>query len=208
MSHTLQPHGLPGSSVHGILQVRRLEWVAISFSKRSYQPRDWAQASYIVGEFLTTEPLGKPLLHVKSSVQILGVQVDTTENTKNKKQEQLLLIIVLVAQSFPALWSYDYSLPVSSVHGILQARILEWIAIPFSRWSSWSRNQIQVSCVAGRFFTIWATVLIYWLFANWKFPIQRSWHYFSFISTTEGMKYKLWWCYGLTSVLTQVMCWS
>ena len=48
----------------------------------------------------------------------------------------------------------DYcSPPDSSVHGILQTRILEWVAIPFSRGSSRPRNQTQVSCVAGRFFT-------------------------------------------------------
>ena len=44
----------------------------------------------------------------------------------------------------------------SSAHGILQARILEWVAIPFSRGSSWPRDGTQVSCIAGRFFTIWA----------------------------------------------------
>ena len=47
----------------------------------------------------------------------------------------------------------DYSPPGSSVHGILQARILEWVAISFSRVSSQPRNRIQVSCTAGRFFT-------------------------------------------------------
>ena len=47
--------------------------------------------------------------------------------------------------------------PGSSVHGILQARILEWIAIPFSRGSSWLRDLTWVSRVASRFFTIWAT---------------------------------------------------
>ena len=51
----------------------------------------------------------------------------------------------------------DYSLPDFSVYGILQARILEWEAISFSRVSSRPRNQTQVSCFAGRFFTIWAT---------------------------------------------------
>ena len=51
----------------------------------------------------------------------------------------------------------DCSPSDSSVHGILQARILEWVAIPFSRGSSWSRDQSQVSRIAGRFFTIWAT---------------------------------------------------
>ena len=44
-----------------------------------------------------------------------------------------------------------------SVHGILQARILEWVAIPFSRGSSWPRDWTRVSCIAGRFFTSWAT---------------------------------------------------
>ena len=53
--------------------------------------------------------------------------------------------------------SMDCSLPGSSVHGILQARILERVAIPFSRGSSWPRDWPQVSCIAGGFFTIWAT---------------------------------------------------
>ena len=51
----------------------------------------------------------------------------------------------------------DCSPPGSSVHGILQARILEWVAISFSRGSSRPRNQTQVSSIAGRFFTNWAT---------------------------------------------------
>ena len=51
----------------------------------------------------------------------------------------------------------DCGLPGSSVHGILQAKILEWAAISFSRGSSWPRNQTQVSCIADRFFTNWAT---------------------------------------------------
>ena len=51
----------------------------------------------------------------------------------------------------------DYNLPGSSVHGILQARILEWVAITFSRGSSQPRHRTQVSHIAGRFFTIWAT---------------------------------------------------
>ena len=52
----------------------------------------------------------------------------------------------------------DCSPTGSSVHGILQARILEWVAaIPFSRGSSQSRNQTQVSHIAGRFLTNWVT---------------------------------------------------
>ena len=40
-----------------------------------------------------------------------------------------------------------------TVHGILQARILEWVAFPFSRGSSQPMDRIQVSCIAGEFFT-------------------------------------------------------
>ena len=53
----------------------------------------------------------------------------------------------------------DSSLPGSSVHGILQARILEGIAISFSRVSPQPRNRTRVSWIVGRFFTNWATRL-------------------------------------------------
>ena len=49
------------------------------------------------------------------------------------------------------------SLPGFSVHGIFQGRILEWVAVPFSRGSSWHRDRTQVSHVVGRRFTLWAT---------------------------------------------------
>ena len=58
-----------------------------------------------------------------------------------------------VAQSCPTLCDpMDYT-----VHEILQARILEWVAFPFSRGSSQPKDQAQVSCIAGRFFTRWTT---------------------------------------------------
>ena len=53
---------LPGSSLHGILQARRLEWVAISFSRRSSQSGDETQVSCIAGRFFTTEPFHKHYL--------------------------------------------------------------------------------------------------------------------------------------------------
>ena len=65
---------------------------------------------------------------------------------------------VLIAQLCPTLCDLmDCGPPGSSVHGILQARILEWIAIPYSKGSSRPRNQTWVSLTAGRFLTIWAT---------------------------------------------------
>ena len=51
----------------------------------------------------------------------------------------------------------DCSPPGPSVHGIFPAGILEWVAISFSRRSFWPRDWTQVSCIIGRFFTIWAT---------------------------------------------------
>ena len=72
-----------------------------------------------------------------------------------------VFIVVLVTQSCLTLCnSLDCSLPGSSVHGIFQARILEWVATPFFRGSSRPRNWIMVSCISSRFFTIWATS--YW----------------------------------------------
>ena len=51
----------------------------------------------------------------------------------------------------------DCSPPGSSVYGIFQARVLEWVAISFSRGSSRPRDRTCISCIPGRFFTVWAT---------------------------------------------------
>ena len=76
----------------------------------------------------------------------------------------ILIMVVLthiyskVAQSCPSLCNpVDCSPPGSSIHGILQARILEWVAISFSKGSSPPRDWTQVSCTAGRRFNLWAT---------------------------------------------------
>ena len=68
---------------------------------------------------------------------------------------------VLVAQACPTLCDpMDCSLPGSSVHGILQARRLEWVAIPFTRGFSQPRDWTQVSWVAGSFFTVWVQQIL------------------------------------------------
>ena len=78
---------------------------------------------------------------------------------------------MLVTQLCPTLSNpMDYSLPVSSVHGILQARILEWVAIPFSRRSSWPRDWKQVSCIAGRCFTTEPPGKPSWRSGSWLLP--------------------------------------
>ena len=69
----------------------------------------------------------------------------------------------------------NYSSLGSSVHGILQTRILDWVAIPFSKQSSWPRDWTRVSHTVGRFFTIWAIreaspYFLYSLLALFFFP--------------------------------------
>ena len=63
-----------------------------------------------------------------------------------------------VTQLCPTLCNpMDCSLSGFSVHGILQARILEWVAISFSGGSFQSRDRTLVSCIAGRFFSVWSS---------------------------------------------------
>ena len=89
------------------------------------------------------------------------ITITMISKTSTPKMNELLCFLcvcVLVARSCPTLCDPTNCRPPGfSVHGILQARTLEWIAIPFSRGSSWPRDRTLVSCIAGRLFTVWAT---------------------------------------------------
>ena len=63
----------------------------------------------------------------------------------------------------------------SSGHGILQARVLDWVAIPFFSISSLPRGQTQMSCISGRFFTVWATREVFLYFYYYIFSPYWSW---------------------------------
>ena len=76
----------------------------------------------------------------------------------NEMMTKIFICIKVLVSCVQLCDPMDCSLPDSSFHGIFQARILEWVAIPFSRGSSWPRDQTQVSCIAGRFFTFSATM--------------------------------------------------
>ena len=105
---------LPNSSVHGILQARILEWVAMPSSRGSSWPRDWTYCSFIAGRFFTAEPLGKPLRCFAAAAAAKSLQ------------------------SCPTLCDpRDGSPPGSAIPGILQARTLEWVAISFSYAWKW-----------------------------------------------------------------------
>ena len=91
-----------------------------------------------------------------STIKMGEKQKDTTHKQDYLWGREYYLVRVW-PQSRPTLCdSMNCSPPGSSVHGIFQARILKWTAIPFFRVSSQPRYQIQVSYTAGRFFTTWA----------------------------------------------------
>ena len=94
----------------------------------------------------------------------------------------LLTLCVLVAQSCPTLCDpMDYSPPDSSVHGILQARILEWAAVSFSRGSSRPRDQCCVSYVS--FIGRW--ILYHWITREAQVNFCHS--SFAFALSSAGM---------------------
>ena len=104
------------------------------------------------------DPLGKGMA-IHSS--ILAWRIPWTEEPGRLLSQRVThnwATNTFTAQSCPTLCDpMDCSPPGSSVHGVFQARILERVAISFSRGSSQPRDWTQVSCISGRFFTVWAT---------------------------------------------------
>ena len=86
-----------------------------------------------------------------------------------------MCVCVKVTQLCPSVCDpIDSSPPVSFVHETLQARVLDWVAVPFSRGSSQPSNQTQVSHIAGRFLIVWAT--------------REAWKDQEIISNSSGLK--------------------
>ena len=102
----------------------------------------------ILGQFLTS--LLKDCLILKENVHVIWFCYSLTYYTLDIMKSE-------VAQSCPTLCDpMDCSPTDSSIHGIFQARVLERVAISFSRGSSWPRGWTRVSHIAGMCFTIWA----------------------------------------------------
>ena len=183
-------------TVHGILQARILKWVTFPFSRGSSQPRDWTQVSRIAGRFFTSwatreDPVQTRMMILLSlflaenSWGLHGIPVPLWTL---RHSSWLLESESEVTQSCPTLCDpVDCSLPSSSVHGILQARILEWGAISFSRGSSWPRDRTWVSRIGDRCFNLWATREAPWLF-TWnqidsKVMCVKNWTVWDFYPT-------------------------
>ena len=157
-------------TVPGILQARILEWVAFPFSKGSSQPRDRTQVSHIAADSLPAEPQGSPRIlegvtysfswgsfrpRNRTRVSCIAGRFFTNwamreaqshqESTFNKDSP---VSICSVTQSCLILCDpMDCSPPGSSVHGLVQARVLEWAALSYSRGFSRARDRTHISCV-------------------------------------------------------------
>ena len=160
-------------TVHQILQARILEWVSSPLSRGSSNLRIEPPSAARQADSLA-EPQGKPENTGVESLSLFHGIVPTQELNWGLRHCRCILYqlsireapIVFVkvkgkskvAQSCPTLCDpVDCSLPGSSIHGIFQASILEWVAISSSRGSSWPWDRTWVSHVVGRWFTIWAT---------------------------------------------------
>ena len=116
----------PGSSVHGIIQVRTLEWVAMPPTRGSSQPRD---QTFIFCVSCT----GRWVLYHQHHLGRPSPSSKTTPSCPNPTSHSW----PCCAQSCPTLCNdMACGLPDSSVHGISQARLLEWVAMSFSKGSS------------------------------------------------------------------------
>ena len=126
----------PGSSVHGILQTRIVEWVVMPSARGSSQPRDQPLVSCTAGGFFTYRAIWEAPL--------------TTRHPGNSLNNEFKCLR-LTQGSNPGLRHCRQILYQLSHKG--SPRILEWVAYPFSRGSSRPRNQTGVSCIAGTFLT-------------------------------------------------------
>ena len=192
-------------TVHGILQDRVLEWVAFPFSRGSSQPRDWTQVSCIAGGFFTRilagglftrilyqnlRPQGKPK---NTGVASLSLQrIFPTQELNQGLLHCRRILYQLSYQGNPTRSCLtlcnpiDCSLLGSSVHGISQAKILEWVAIPCSRGLSRPRDQTLISCLGRQILYHLGSPYSFfhlrvfndpshsWLQTSWKFKYRRK----------------------------------
>ena len=175
----------PGSLVPGILQARTLEWVAIFFSNAwKWKVKSLSRVRLLApswtAAYQAPPSTGFSRQEYWSEEKLLSLSFKMEEKRKAVifKEDWLtstsIAGLCLVIQLCLTLWdSMDYT-----VHGILQARILEWVSFLFSRGSSQPRDWTQVSYTAGGFSTSWATReaqestrILQWIFltqeSNW-----------------------------------------
>ena len=120
---------------------------------------DAIQPSHFCSSFL----LPSVFLNIKvfSSECVVISYCDSELHFSNKIMILKVFLCTCIVQLLSHGWlcnPMDGSPSGSSAHGTFQARILEWVAVFFSRWSFQPRKKSWVSCIAGRFFTVWANI--------------------------------------------------
>ena len=149
-----------------------MRWKGVPFEDKCHQLGvHWAslQSPFLSSPFCWPTPFWLACL-IQQNVPIMGIRLSLrlvfTWRSRRKGSWDFLqppavlglALKVLVVQSCPTVCDpMDCIPPDFSVHRILQARMLAWVAISFSRGSSWPRDRTQVSCIVGRLFTVWAT---------------------------------------------------
>ena len=145
----------PGSPTPGILQARTLEWVAISFSKAwkwKVKMKSLSRPRLLATPW-TTAYQAPPSMGFSRQEYWSGVPLPSPSGGASGNLNEML-----VAQSCPTLCDPTNCSPSgSSIHGVLQARIVEWIAISFFRGSSQPRDQTHVSPTGRWILYHWAT---------------------------------------------------
>ena len=112
----------------------------------------------------------------------------------------------------PTLWNpVDWGLPGSSVHGIFQARILDWVVIPFSRGSSWPRDRTRVSCICLLLWQAYSLPLCH--LGSSKYRPNSLLSFTSFLlcnwimnGDSENPPYSYYYLHWTTSLIVQ--CWA
>ena len=127
--------------------------------------------------YLFKKSKSKPQWIITSHLSVLDLYPEKNENSTSKDICTSMFISewMKVSQSYPTICNpIDYSPPGSSVHGILQARYGSGLPLHFSRGSSRPCDQAWISCIAGWFFTTWATKEALSMFAAALFTIEDT----------------------------------
>ena len=138
-----------------LLWNRILGWAKVL--AKAWRRKAVSNSRFYIGHHYHWEPFKKPFENkywwlLQSTISYLF------SDSTCQKGNCFNIVCVCVSQSCLTLCDpMDCSLPHSSVHGISQARILEWVALPFSRGSSWPRDQTQVSWIGRRILYHWST---------------------------------------------------
>ena len=152
MSNSLWPNGLQHTQLLCPSPIPRAYSNSCPLSRWCHpgwlvRTKKWRARRKAIPPFLRSRPK-------QATNQLATSVLENPEHLPSKESESE------VTQLGPTLWDpMDCSLPGSSIHGIFQAEVMEWVAISLSRGSSRPRDGTWVSRIAGRCFTIWATAL-------------------------------------------------